>query len=460
MSRSCGVTLLAVCAVFLPELCQAGNYFTFPMGGRAASMAGAYTALWQDAACTWYNPGCLGFNEHSSLSLSASAFFLEMIRARDLVTVGLPSGWHGGDYKADSFQVVPASLTYVLRLNESSDFSHSLAFSVFVPVSDKHEGTLALDTVEAAQGGQIAYHQKFALQIERTRYVLGPTWGMSLGRHVAIGASLFVTYTRLLAQAGFEWDASTAEVAGNHVFTLSDMSFSGTELGLRGAIGFQMRALDDSLSFGLLVKTPELGFYSDSRGTMRQAQASPTGDDITRPRTAFMSIDTSKTSWEANQTGPLAFDAGAALRLGQVLLSADLDLRMPYHNDYMDESVPFVANGRAGLQLALGTRYWLGAGVFTDLAGNKRLAEFADSRIHFVGMTAGFTFASPYKVVESSETDRITFVTTVAFRYAFGFGKVVGLSYDLRGDTGEPELPQVDARVHELSLILATSVVF
>ena len=73
ISRLAGVFLLA--NVLAPgSRADDSNFRPYVVGGRAAGMGGAFTALADDGSGPYYNPGGLAFMRRSQLSLSGSVY--------------------------------------------------------------------------------------------------------------------------------------------------------------------------------------------------------------------------------------------------------------------------------------------------------------------------------------------------------------------------------------------------
>jgi hypothetical protein len=61
---------------FAPAVADDSNFRPYLVGGRAAGMGGAFTALADDGSGPWYNPAGIGFVARSQVSLSGSAYGL------------------------------------------------------------------------------------------------------------------------------------------------------------------------------------------------------------------------------------------------------------------------------------------------------------------------------------------------------------------------------------------------
>src|SRR5437899_9949578 len=110
ISRLAGVFLLA--NVLAPgSRADDSNFRPYVVGGRAAGMGGAFTALADDGSGPYYNPAGIAFARRSSLSLSASVY-------------GLVSGTFtnalgdGHDFKYQDLNTFPVSTSVISKFGD------------------------------------------------------------------------------------------------------------------------------------------------------------------------------------------------------------------------------------------------------------------------------------------------------------------------------------------------------
>ena len=84
--RICAVLLLAAASARAQGI--ESNYRPYLVGGRAAGMGGAFTALADDGSGPYYNPGGLAFVRASSLSFSLNAYGVIGGRVKDALGDG------------------------------------------------------------------------------------------------------------------------------------------------------------------------------------------------------------------------------------------------------------------------------------------------------------------------------------------------------------------------------------
>lgn len=89
-------------------------------------------------------------------------------------------------------------------------------------------------------------------------------------------------------------------------------------------------------------------------------------------------------------------------------------------------------NGRAGARFRLTEKLGIGFGVFSDRATPPRLGDnFTDERVDTYGATAGLELRTPLSLTEHAAPDALVLSTTIALKYAIGFGTVRAADVDL-----------------------------
>src|SRR5689334_15283449 len=106
------------------------NYKPYVVGGRAAGMGGAYTALADDGSGAYYNPGGLAFTGSSSLSFSLNAYGIVGGTVKDALG-------DGSDFVYRDLNVFPVATAGIKKLGDVDAATgvspHTVYFSVFVP---------------------------------------------------------------------------------------------------------------------------------------------------------------------------------------------------------------------------------------------------------------------------------------------------------------------------------------
>jgi len=453
--RRLQLSIVFLAATFWTGAANAGNYQTFFIGGRAAGMSGAYTAMSEEASVAWYNPAGLGFNRRSSLDASASAFYLKLLHVPDILVTSLPSGNYPSNFDVSSFQVVATSLSYVFRLGggdkalpaDDTGTQHSLAVSVFIPDSSTFSKSLLLDSTE----GDVLYHQKLDVQQTNQTYFLGPSYGIRIGKNLALGASLYLTYSLINYRAGF--NLAVTLPSGASYFAINGGNLTVTELGGAVVLGAQYR-LTPEFTLGLTVRPPTIRFYQSPSGYWL-ALAAPEGGVNLYEETPF-----SGAKKGFHQSSPFRASLGASyVRQHSFAVSADLDVFTPFKDSDMAIDYKWVADGHVGAEIFFANRYAVTFGAFTDFSPQRLNKSFGDTRMDYLGGTVAISRLSLYDVTNSDATDRITFSSTIGLKYAYGFGKMMGLTFDPVAEESTRNT-EVSATAHDISIIIGSSVIF
>lgn len=177
-----------------------GNHHSAPMGGRSALMGGTGVALGVDGAAPFLNPATITRIAGGRLAFSARFYRYSQSRLTDFHQPGaadpdLFGAVRFGDTTETHQRVhsVPDSVCYFFPPVIGVPLSQRL--SICLATSEEHE----LSLKALAYGGSAAglrMDQNAHFDASWSRFNLGPTWGVTLGPDLALGASLMVTYTR------------------------------------------------------------------------------------------------------------------------------------------------------------------------------------------------------------------------------------------------------------------------
>src|SRR5256885_3878839 len=241
MRRSLAGAVLLASAVAGGARADDSNFRPYIVGGRAAGMGGAFTALADDGSGPYYNPGGLAFVRRSKLSLSASVYGL--VGGSNADALG-----DGHDFNYRGLNVFPVSTSAVWKLSDSpGGEGTALALSVFVPDAVRIDDR---DTINSNLNA-------FFISSEQQTVWAGATWSRRWGAF-GIGASGFLLFGTSVSQ--FELTA----VASSNQFATITSRADETVLGVVGALGVRWDPTD-RLHLGLSAYSPEIG-----GGTRRQ----------------------------------------------------------------------------------------------------------------------------------------------------------------------------------------------
>lgn len=239
-----------------PAAADTSNFRPYLVGGRAAGMGGAATALADDGAGPWYNPAGIAFVERSQLSLSGSAYGLVSGTFED----ALGDGRRFAYSTLDSF---PTSTTAVWRLPDPAPGeSQAVGFGVYLP-----------DGFSADDRDRLGSPQN-AFLFTSTQQTLwfNATWARRAGA-VAVGVAAY----GLVRSALDSFDLTVIDAADPSRFATITQRVDSTSYGAVLAAGLRWDAAP-GLHLGLAVTSPALGF-----GTRRVYSRAATGAGVTAP---------------------------------------------------------------------------------------------------------------------------------------------------------------------------------
>src|SRR2546423_2543382 len=332
------------------------NFRPYVVGGRAAGMGGAFTALADDGSAPYYNPGGLAFVRKSQLSLSGSVYGLVSGRQADALG-------DGHDFTFRDLNIFPVSTSAVWKLagGGSPDADGTaLALSVFVPDAFR---TNDRDNLGSSQNA-------FFVSSEQQTVWAGATWARRFGR-IGVGATGFFLFGTALSQ--LELTAIASDSPSRFVTVTSRVD--ETTYGVVGALGVRWDATDQ-LHLGLSAYSPEIGW-----GSRRSFARIATGDNLSGPGQPAAIFVVNADDLSASPTLPLRVQAGVAWSIGPLLLSGDAtflgarDVRDDEGRaaEGLDRHVHRrpVVNGAVGLEYRLSEAVPLRLGFFTDFAATN-----------------------------------------------------------------------------------------
>src|SRR2546423_1455049 len=223
MLRSLAGAVLLASAATSGSRADDSNFRPYIVGGRAAGMGGAFTALADDGSGPYYNPGGLAFVRRSQLSLSASVYGL--VGGSNADALG-----DGHDFNYRGLNVFPVSTSAVWKLSDSpGGEGTALALSVFVPDAVRIDDR---DTINSNLNA-------FFISSEQQTVWAGATWSRRWGAF-GIGASGFLLFGTSVSQ--FELTA-VAQGSTNRFANITTRA-DETVLGVVGALGVRWDPTD------------------------------------------------------------------------------------------------------------------------------------------------------------------------------------------------------------------------
>ncbi|HEX5660229.1 MAG TPA: hypothetical protein VFX59_23705, partial [Polyangiales bacterium] len=359
-----------------------------------------------------------------SFDINASAYGVSMTRANNLFA--LPDGTTS-DARLVDWQLVPSALSYSRMLGDRVVGS----FGVFIPYTTDVDLRAPLRQL----GGG---NWTFGIDSVRNEYDYMASIGVRVRDDLRVGVTLNGVYvsTENLALVA----TGTPGASDAPFFNVVQHETRG-EYGLRLGVGVQWTPRPE-LELGLAVQSPTLtGFRSLKQDSVNASYlGSAMGGN-------YMSSHVDELSKPFDLSTPLFVRAGAAYALGRLQLLLDGSFSAPL--DAQGKSFDRRVNGnvRLGALFTQGERLLYGFGVFSDRNG------YRDASSSYLGCAGGVRLATHYTIEEGQR--RLTFATTLAGRYAYGWGSAQVL---LLSDEGPR--PSADLKVHELAFNLGGSVTF
>jgi long-chain fatty acid transport protein len=390
-----------------PARADESRFRPYLVGGRASGMGGAFTALADDGSGPWYNPAGVAFVRRSQLSIAGSVYGLVSGSFHDALG-------DGHDFRYRGLNTFPSVTAGVWKLGApGAEEGGVLSLGVFVP-----------DAVDIDDRDRLGSAQDAFFYSEKTRTVWGGlTYAHRLG-HLGIGATAFLLYGSRIVQEDL---TATSQAAPDQFATLSART-DETTFGVAGAIGLRWDATE-ALHLGLSLYSPALGGGRRRvflRATLAAGAPGPLIEVV------------NEGGLRSTLSQPLRLQSGLAWVSGPLTLAADLVYLAPrkVHDNAdrqaegLDQRVErrAVVDGSVGLELLVGERYALRAGLFTDLSTSPRPVAYLGS-------------ANPNPTY-TSHVDRYGATLSAGFRTEhtstdFGVNASAGTGTDLVPDKGD-----------------------
>lgn len=400
--RWAALTLLASGMIGSVSTTVAGvyNYYDVMVGGRAAQMGGAFTALADDAAAAYFNPAGLVQISTPSVSVSANGF--------DLQTYTISNRLFGKDVLFRSSTFYPTAWSVVRSHGELR-----LAFSAVVPSNlDMASTTNLSDITFQGQTFDVGFVDS---RIKDRVYLVGPSLAYRLNPALMIGGTAYFWYGEALSETtAFFGGGGTQSQAG--LFNRSSVVTQGF-LGLAGLL---YRPSDD-YSIGLTLRAPALLRQEVDIQDQRYSFDAPTSQFVN-------SFSQGGDSQQARR--PTGGVIGLAVHpRPERTISLDLSYFAGAHYNLLSRRVAIepVWNAAVGFEELIRPRIPVRAGLYTNRSAAPKLdgsPTVQDDHLDYYGATLGLGYID---ALSSFET---------GFRYAWGRGEnkdpTTGERFDIR----------------------------
>ncbi len=363
------LAVLAGALAAAPAAADTSNFRPYLVGGRAAGMGGAFTALADDGSGPWYNPAGIAFVEASEVSLTGSAYGLVSGSIRDALG-------DGRTFHYSTLDTFPTSTTSIWRLpGATPDEAQAVSVGLYIPDGFKADDRDGLGAPGSA----------FFFTSDQQTLWFNATWARRSGA-VAVGVAAFALVRTELDANDLTLASPVDPATFLTITTRTDASSYGGVL----AAGVRWDATP-SWHLGLSAATPALG-----RGRRKVFQRVTAGAGAgAAPVAAVIEED----GLHASPTEPARLQGGAAWTEGPLTVSADLTWRLPRTvvddggraADGLERRVE--QRGRldaaAGVEWMAAGRFPLRAGLFTDRAASLgRAGSLNTSQIDRYGLAA------------------------------------------------------------------------
>lgn len=229
---------IAICFFSLNAIANQDYYKNTLIGGRAATMSGAYTAISDDASGSFYNPAGLSLAQTDSISGSANA--LDFKRSTYDKTIG------NKDWNRDSLALYP-NFFGIVKKNKNSVFAFSYA------MVDTFKETQSEIYRNIVANGDTINTYSLNLDTDDRTLLIGPSYSKKLTKNFNAGISFFY-FQRDFRKNQNQFSDLSADPE-NPTDIDQEVSTSTTELiekGLRPVLGI-MYSPFDKWSMGLKI---------------------------------------------------------------------------------------------------------------------------------------------------------------------------------------------------------------
>jgi long-chain fatty acid transport protein len=345
--------LLLTLGIALPAGADEFHYVNMLVGGRAADMGSAYTALSDDPAGCYYNPAGIVYGPGNALSASVNAFHHSTKRYKDALR---QEGGQGVDWKQTSSVLLPNFFGTVYRLKHGS-----VGFSYAVPDSILRKQQQRFTDLQSSIDGVSIEEYTININDVDNTYQFGPSYAAKLGDRFSIGATLYAHYR-------------DATMVRNQLVQLSDSRFEwhngyqyDTEWGVRPILGV-MWSPAERFSIGLSASRTWL-LSSDNR--RQQTFRGISGTFFSDPDLVIHQFEGDATDREREYpyTATLGF---AWFPSPAVLFSTDLS-----YASRVSARQRATVNFAAGTEIYLTAQWALRGGIYSDRANTPQLIRAA-----------------------------------------------------------------------------------
>jgi len=422
------------------------NANSIPIGGRAAGMGGAYTALACDEGALHYNPASLSCAASSHLELTANAYVLQGLRATGALGAG-------NNISATTYHSIPSIVGAVRILHEGRErtffdtYPERLTFGFTVSVPR----TMALE-VDPPKPADRDY-SSFSIREDLTVGDLG--LGYQFNKEVSIGLAVggLVRTSARHSQWLLVRDQGSPCGAGSTCNDFLSYSNDRTSLAIGGHVklGLLVRPYDN-LSFGLALTAPSFHLYGSAKETSTFTRANAAGFAAVPIR----AIGSSAVGMPGRIVLGFAFVKRRYTFAGDVSVNFARDVRLAY--DMVPQQITglgapsFIAdrvmtpntqpNLNIGASVPFGTTKEVNIGFFTDFSSvsQRDINENGLARVHMFGSSLTLGLLGKQSRAWIGASAEIGHTTTKLPGRDFTYDRVAALPPGILPNTNETTL--------------------
>jgi hypothetical protein len=374
MQKQIRIFLISLTALSANTWADADYHKNSLIGGRAATMGGAYKAISDDASGAYHNPAGLVFANNNSISGSANTFVISKTEYKE--TIG------ARNWERDTTNLLPNFFGLVKKFK---DYTFGLSYMV-TDSQIEHQDQVFKNLRELSTPVDT---YSLNLHTEDNTYLLGPSFAMKLNSELNFGASLFYHYRVFRRSYSQLIKFSDADDFSSYENLTKKEKGAKLKAGLMWSRGKN--------SVGLtLAKTMIITALTDS-----QANTKDKGSAV---------VNFGRSSITDKPKMPIELGAGWAHFFSPYfLISADFDYYL-----HSDDNKDDVWNASVGSEYFLNETYALRGGAYTNNTNSKEPADVAANtpveHMDMYGLTSGLAIHSKGSVV------------TLGVGYGFGKG--------------------------------------
>lgn len=297
---------------FLPlqGVTQSSNHWTHNFNEESSLLSGAVVGGGAGAAAIFYNPATISEIEESNLSINASLFSVENLRAKNAWGEDI-------DLVKTRFVVVPRFISYMIKLEKAPKLSLEVAFMNNENYRLEDVGSIdeLIDILPRFEGEErYNAYTNYGNKYRDDWLGVGTSYGLS--EKLYVGAGMFTTvrslhYTyQVDIEAGPPMGLSSFSETPYYTAKFKDQDYlKFTNYRLLWKLGLLYKK--DRLSLGLNITTPSINVYTGGKRVMRKGSQSNINDAQGNPVPNYLIYDyAEKENMKVDYKSPLSVAVG------------------------------------------------------------------------------------------------------------------------------------------------------